>query len=187
VLTVTQVPDTIPVALDLAKKHLRLDSDDENDQLEIYLRAAIDYVQSATTRILAPTEFDYRVHLHGRRIDLPRSPVREVIEVSAIEDGVATPMALSDWRHVPASSGGRVELSSFHDGTIGVVFTAGYDLPGQTGSGDDPAFRRPDLAVAVVLLLTGHWFEHREAVSDVQTYPLPFAVDAILQQLRIYR
>lgn len=38
----------------------------------------------------------------------------------------------------------------------------------------------------VILLLVGHWYANREAVSDKNTSEMPLAVDALLQPYRIY-
>ncbi len=46
-----------------------------------------------------------------------------------------------------------------------------------------PAAQLPVVQMAVKLLV-GHWYEHREAASDVKLHAMPKAVDALLAPLR---
>lgn len=39
---------------------------------------------------------------------------------------------------------------------------------------------------AAMLLLIGHWYTHRETVTDGQAVEVPFAVEALLQPHKIY-
>jgi hypothetical protein len=55
------------------------------------------------------------------------------------------------------------------DGVL-VQYTAGYSSPSQIG----------DNIKAAMLLMIGHWYEHREEVGDAETYPVPMTVDSLL-------
>lgn len=56
---------------------------------------------------------------------------------------------------------------------------AGFDT-------DDERLLLDDDIRLVILLLVGHWYANREAVSDKNTSEMPLAVDALLQPYRIY-
>lgn len=55
------------------------------------------------------------------------------------------------------------------DGVV-VRFTAGVSDASQI----------PEDVKAAMLLMIGHWYEHREEVSDAETYPVPSTIDALL-------
>ncbi|EPY7018593.1 head-tail connector protein [Klebsiella michiganensis] len=63
-----------------------------------------------------------------------------------------------------------------------------YESETSEGYADDPdSILLGDDVKAAMLLLIGHWYEHRETVVVGQTaIEAPFAVEALLQPYRIY-
>lgn len=62
-----------------------------------------------------------------------------------------------------------------------------YESDASPGYSDDEDALLPgDDIKAALLLLIGHWYENRAAVTDTATAALPFAVTALLQPYKIY-
>ncbi|MDU4436551.1 MAG: head-tail connector protein [Pluralibacter gergoviae] len=62
-----------------------------------------------------------------------------------------------------------------------------YKTNAEPGFADDPdALLLDDDIRVAMLLLTGHWYANREAVSPASVNTVPLAVDALLQPYRIY-
>src|SRR5690606_7732666 len=63
---------------------------------------------------------------------------------------------------------------------VAITCKAGY------ANDDGPPVRStvPDPLKVAILLLVGHWYQHREAVSAAGMAPLPFAVEALIAPYR---
>jgi uncharacterized phiE125 gp8 family phage protein len=192
---------TLPVTVAEAVQHCRAPENGDDDALiERALRAAIDYVQNHTTLVLAPTTFQYRLDQWGcEPIKLPRAPVRDVSAITYLDaDGAEQTVNASyySWDLTPdgaaihfADTFSAPELRARRSGTVRITFEAGYDDPAASGSGDDPNLQLPELLKICVLMLTSHWYEHREAVSFDESHPVVLAAQSILDSpgIRIYR
>jgi len=113
-------------------------------------------------------------------LELPMGPVTAITSVSWInEAGTVTALDPGDYRLAWALSG-RLEISDgvIPDDAVGlqIVYTAG------------PA-TAPAFVVPAVLLMVGHWYEHREAV-DVRpgagALVVPMGVQSLLLGRRAY-
>jgi uncharacterized phiE125 gp8 family phage protein len=175
-LIVIEQPDAEPISLTEAQAHCRVDSSDDADYLTALIEAARDYAEwfQGRTYITRVYELSEK-YVAGEAIALIRGPVQTVDAVSAADsDGVLT--ALTDdeytvdmYQHIPT-----VTVSSVPTGTLGIVieYTAGY--------GDEPS-DVPQRIRQAILLLIGHWYEHREAVvKGGQKDELPHGVAALL-------
>ncbi len=63
---------------------------------------------------------------------------------------------------------------------VAITFKAGYE----TKPGPPATSTVPDPLKVAILLLVGHWYQHREAVSAAGMAPLPFAVEALVAPYR---
>ncbi len=190
-LTLFEGGDDLPVSLEDLKRHCRVDFDDDDDVLGIYLRSAVEYVARETGRTLAPSVWLVRRPGFGSGcIDIPLAPLRDVVEMTII-DGSGERVVVDGWSWRRTPAGGAVEVAPGHDwpaaDAVEIEVEAGYDLAGASGSGDDPELRLPVRLRLAVLMLAGHWYENREAVSDSVKAKLPLGVEKLLGQMKVFR
>lgn len=194
---------SLPVTLEEAKAHLRVDHSSEDAVVERALRAAVAYVEQHTSLVLAPTTLQLRLNewswdcLSRNEIHLPRAPVRDVTAVTYLDendDEQTVDVADYSWERTPEGATilfddgwSAPNLHARRKGAVRITFDAGFDDPAGSGSGDDPALEMPPTLPIAVLMLTGWWYERREAAGPDQTHPTIMAVEAILAQVRVYR
>ncbi len=151
------------VSLDEAKAHCRIDGDDSDNLIQGYIDAAMahfDGYRGILGRCIMPQDWE---------VDLPgpgqhRLPFPDVTRASATN---------TDDAKVACTLGQDARGSSvIVSAAATVLFTAA--LPDEL---------LPAVRVAV-LLLVGHWFENREAVSGSAMHNLPMAVDSVLAPIR---
>lgn len=131
---------------------------------------------------------------------LGRAPVREVYGVSYLDgDGATVYVANGLFRFDRTPEGGDLSFSpdfttpivaSDRTGPIRVHYVAGHDVEGTSegASGYDPDLMYNPVIGHALLLLTANWYENREPVNIGNiTTNLPFSLDALLSQLRIFR
>lgn len=182
------------VTLEEAKKHCRATYYDDDDA---YLQALI---QVATSNIDGPEgwlgravreqELEYTIDRfpcagdNGRPGQL-KLPMPTLISVNAVEytatDGATG--TITDFREfgVGAPFGGYIlpALSNSWPSVLGdagsvrVTFTAGYS-------------EIPKSITHAALLMIGHWFENREAVTEAKLSEMPIGVSALLMPHRVY-
>jgi len=75
-------------------------------------------------------------------------------------------------RIVPANGGTWPYINSYSPGSIEIIFKAG----------EWDADTVPVSVKQAMLLLIGHWYTNREAVTDKAITTLPLAVDALLER-----
>lgn len=155
--TLVVPPASLPVTLAEAKAHCRVDHDDEDAMLTAYISAAVAHLdgwRGVLGRAIMPQTWAVTVDAAGDYV-LPMP------DVTAAEiDGTAltiTPTALGP--QITTEAAGTVQ------------FTCG--LPDE----QIPA------AKAAVLLLVGHWYANREAVS-ASLVDVPMAADMLIGALR---
>ncbi len=190
------------IPLSIAKQHCRIDHSDEDVILQLFLDAAIEYLEEHTTLVGGPTLFEERHDSWDcmtARTYLSRKPIRDVVSISYLdEDDNLVAIADADWNWEVSPDGAFVYFGdgysfpelSVNAGAVRIVYTAGFDLSdtGESGTGDNPDLRRPMRFTQAALLLTGHWYANRETVNVGNIVNnLPFAFDALSHQLRVFR
>ncbi len=172
---------SFPVSLSDMRLHLKIDSGMTADDTLIttLISAATIYCQ----------EFQHRSYITQTRIDyydrFPRFfhvPYPPLISVTSIvytdTNGDEQTLDPDQYRVDTGNQPGRITEAfnvtwpDTRDITNAVVLTysAGY--------GDAAA--TPDTIKAAIKLLVGHWYEHRESVSDITVMELPMAVESLL-------
>lgn len=190
-------PTSDPVSLAEAKAHCRIDHSDDDGLLAGYILAARQLVERDTSRALMeqtwraffdrcwPSYFDGRCYRPG--IVLPMPPLVSVVSISYV-DTVGVTQTLGSDQYRVARFGHRGLIEPAYGVTwppvrpqldaITVEFVAGYG----SNPGDIPEPIRQAL-----LLLIGHFYEHREAVNvGSAVNEMPFAVDALLGPYRVF-
>jgi len=173
------------------KAHLRLgtgfaDDDVQDDLITGHLRAAVAAIEARTGKILIARSFSWTVRLWRDAYcqPLPTAPVSNVTAITLVDRrGQEAMVDPSRWlvhedAHRPELVGPNGPLPVIPDnGKAQVQFSAGY---GPTWA-ELPA----DLAQAV-LLLAGHFYEHRHGV-DGRAAELPAQVAALITPYRSVR
>jgi uncharacterized phiE125 gp8 family phage protein len=156
-----------PVALDIARQHVRVGHMQEDILLEAFIAAATQAVQDSTGRALMPQVWEYRMRcsLSGW-LRIPVAPLLSVDSITAA--GVV--LDTEDYA-VDAPSGptcGRGQIYFGGSGGCGLAgsadpapattirFTAGYQTEDHV----------PAPLVSAILLLVGSLYENREAESE---------------------
>jgi uncharacterized phiE125 gp8 family phage protein len=179
-LETTVKPTQQPVTLFQVHDHLRETSNEEDLLMTGLIQAATSHVESFLRRRLIMQT----VIAHGDDFcsldQLPVAPVSAVIGITyrALDDTVLTvdpsiyratlnrepPLIMPKWGYVwPISQPGP--------DTVQVTMTVGY------GTADDV----PATIKAAILMMIGHLYTNREAVSDVPMGTVPLGVTAMLQ------
>lgn len=179
----TVAPDTQAVSLEAFKKHIRVDFDDDDSGIEGYLYAAIAAVEGPNGIGIALTPQTWRMSLDyfPAEIIIPLGPVTEISEVTyTAEDG--TSQSVATWRVDMDSSPCRIwpardsvwPTSRREPSAVKITFKCGFtDVPW-------------DLKAAI-MMIGGHLYNNREAVTELSMMDLPMGVDSILDRYRVGR
>lgn len=191
-LTLVQGPSPEPVTLQQVKLHCRVDESDQDAELNLLITAARRLFEKETGLCLGrqtwaltldhfPNHFGvpasgYREIFDSVGIRLPKSPVSAVAAITYVDTAGATQTVDPASYQVDATTlparivpayGTVWPVARYQPAAVTVTFAAG-----------DEAVDR-DL-VAGMLLLIGHWNEHREAVLEGVYQEVPLAVRSIL-------
>jgi len=186
-------PVVEPLSVDEVRDHLRLTSTTEDGLLRWWIKAARQHVEEQTGRQLITATWDY--WLNGTPdgdIELPHPPLQSVVSITYGEVGTS-PEATVDANsyQVIAPQGdtcprGRVSLltgqswpsvSVTAPNSLRIRYVAGYGSTRQSV---------PELLRVALLLLVGHFHQHRSEVSDASRglTQLPFGAEAILRNFK---
>lgn len=172
-----------------AKKHLRIDAgvNDENALLDALIRAAANYFERATNRLLITQTWKLTLDkfpgaLAGDdwpAIRLPHSPVQSITSISYVDTAGATQTLaaakyLAELTSLPpriAPAYGDIWPSTrLQPGAINVTYVAGYGATYTSVPEDDKA---------ALKMLLAHWYANREAVGAAMSEQ-PLGLQAIL-------
>lgn len=177
-------PSSYAITLAEAKAHLHVDSTDDDSYITSLIAVATEAVQNYSGWQLIGGV--YEIALDGfpeDYIDLMPVPYWEGLKVTYKNTAGSTIDITSSCTVDDYSSPPRVYHNSswptdIYDGanSVKVEFTAGYE----------EAQSVPAVLKQAMLLMIGHYYEHREDQSDRQTYELPQASKWLMDQLRIY-
>ncbi|WP_441280093.1 head-tail connector protein [Bradyrhizobium sp. 63_E2_N1_3] len=192
--------DERPVTLAELKKHVHAaDFADDDEQLEIFLDAAIDFVADRTSLTLRRSSWRVdRCDWWSGCLQILLTPVRDVtvkyIDAAGAEQTVAadlyrwerTALGNAEIRFLDAFASPAVKADTFN--AVQIELEAGFDQdPNMTGAGDDPELEFPPRARQAVLMLAASWYRNREAVAETDLKVVPLAAEALMGQLRVYR
>jgi len=162
----------LPVTVDEVCEDLRVDDpDDEADTVERFCRGACAFIERRTGYVMLPTVYELSASQWWTgAVDVLRGPLREVTEVEYQSDrDVWDPIdPLQFWTSREARSFKLRFLSDFDrpalwqpEDCVRVRFSAGFDAADET-SGDLPI---EDGLRTVLLMVTGHYYRHREMLG----------------------
>lgn len=172
------------VSIEDAKAHLRVDFDDDNDYIEGLVAAAtgmLDGPAGWLGRALVTQTLEWRGDDFGNcDIRLPFPPIAEVLSVAYDdESGAEQTIPDTDYRLVGQPNMPRLALAygaswppvRWQSESVRVQYDAGY------GSAEDV----PAPIKQAILLMVGHWYANREAVTIGQiATEVPLAARSLL-------
>lgn len=186
-------PAIQPVTLTDAKLHLRVDHNDENTQIEGLIRAATEHLDGWTGilgRCLAEQVWRQDHDRFARQMLIPLGPVIAVQSITWRDPAgqlSTVPSGSYDLRiDEPGNAVIRFDANyvfpaNLHESrAVAITFKAGYP----TNPGSPETSTVPDPLKVAILLLVGHWYQNREAVSAGAMASLPFAVEALIAPYR---
>lgn len=178
-------PATEPVSSVEAKLHCRVDHSAEDALITALITAARTHVENETGQALITQTWEVVLDGWPQVLRLPHAPVSAVTSVTyrdeagvtatlaatayTVRTGLTPVQVVFDQDALPAATLADV-------GPIAVRYTAGY---GAAASVPKPIFQ-------AMLLLIGHWYQNREAVTAQSAGPLAMAVDALLEPYRLH-
>jgi uncharacterized phiE125 gp8 family phage protein len=159
-------------SLGTAKQHLRVDTDDEDSLITLYVSAATAWVENYTGKKLTRAAVEEEVACFTTYLPLRwgPDPAALTIDYTDTDDAAQeiTDASIVGSRAYPAESWPSIAENT----PITLTYTAGYSSV-------------PDDLDAAVLLLTGHWYANRETVNVGNiTSELPFTVEALCRPHR---
>ena len=163
----------MPVDLTLAKKHARVLHDYEDDLLTQYAASAAAMVEQMTGKLLTRREVsqDFATFAPWLPLFWGPDPADLTVDYTDTDDApqtIADARIVKDRLYSPSSA----SWPSIADNSVlTVTYTAGYETV-------------PADLVAAQLLLIGHLYASREAVSDKPMQEVPLAVEALVQPYR---
>lgn len=162
----------IPVSVEEAKLHLRVEHNDEDELIRSLIETASIGATNKTNRSFALTVWENRLkRISGGQITLHFSPVVKVNSVKYKDaDGVSQTMPGDRYRLVSDGDSAHIEPVDFWpEGATDfrVQYLAGY-VNGV-----------PQPVVQWIMLHVGNWYKNREAVVSTQANELPFCESLI--------
>lgn len=188
-LILATAPAVLPISLVEAKAHLRIDDEDSDAIVAALLEAArqhLDGRDGLLGRALITQTWDLKLDCFPAKIRLPLPPFQSVTSIT-YTDAAGDEQTLDAAEYQVVGVGGQGHIVPAYNHTwpatryvpesVTVRFVAGY--------GDDPS-DVPEPVRHAILLLVGHLFENREAVSVTQMHELPMAVESLITPYRVW-
>lgn len=171
------------VSLAEAKARLRVDGGEDDAQITALLMAAqahLEGPQGWLGRTIARQQLEARIACAPHNVSLPYPPFHQLVSVAAVAlDGTPTEIDLADVRIEPGRFGSAVispKAGRWGSERLRVRYTAGYEV-------GDP---RAAPIHAAILLMVGHLYDNREAVTDRPMTELPMGVESLLAPLQVW-
>lgn len=176
--------DGLALELGVVKAHLRVDHTTEDALIEALIGTATEWVETFTARALLTQTWDALYDRAPAVLLLPKSPVASVTHVKYIDtNGTQTTWSSAEYQVDIASEPARIVPAYGYTWPAvrpqmhpwEVRYVCGYGAPDDIPMGIRQA----------MLLIIGHWFEHRESVADFQVFGVPLASEHLLWRYRV--
>lgn len=189
-LTLVTAPTVEPVNLLEVKKHCEIPGADAHHDAHLLrlVTAARQYVEDRTNRAVVTQTWDLfldTLPYGDDTILLPKPPLQSVTHLKYYDtDGVQQTWASTNYVVSVSREPGRLRLAyniswpsiQYRPDAVVVRYVAGYGLQAAA----------PERLKAAILLLVGHWFEHRSEVNVGSiTTQLPMAAERLIEQLTV--
>lgn len=187
--TVLQPPQQEPVSLDEAKAHLRVTTTDEDAYIASLTTVAREWCEGFQQRAYITQTHKLTLDRwpRGCAIYLPRPPLQSVTSIVYTDsEGAQYTIEAESYIVDTDAEPGRIVLAygaSWPSVTLRPA--AGVEITYVAGYGDASAV--PQKAKQAILLLVGHFYEHREVVlTGGISKEIEFAVHSLLWQDRVF-
>ena len=174
------------ISLEAAKQHLRIDGIEEDIVIQSLITTAREFAENFTSRSLANKTYEYMLTRFPNEniIKIPNPPVVNVDSITYKDsEGYTATMDPSNYIVDSDSEPGQIVLAygqswpiftPYPVHPIRIRYSAGYQS-------------LPKPIEQAMLLLIGHWYEHREAVVFGSiTKEVEFAVTSLLWPYRMF-
>lgn len=181
--TVTIAPASEPVTLAEAKAQCRVDDSNSDTLLTSLISAARQHVEQYTGLAIVAQTVDVRCSSWTDLDGIPVAPIASITSLKYL-DSTATEQTVSSDDYTLIGAG---TLQPMIAEAYSVSWPTAYDRPDairllvSAGYSSVPAPIK-----AAILLLIGHLFEHREAVTEGEMSELPCGVAALLANYRVF-
>ena len=168
----------LPVSLEEAKLHLRVDNTEEDDLIVSLIEAAAMSATNKANRSFGLTVWEKRLDAFPEaEIRLPYSPVVKVSSVKYKDaDGDQQTLAAENFKLAAADDNASIApVVEWPEGAtdIRVQYLAGYTIG------------IPSPVRQWMMLHVGHWYRNREAASEKTLVPVPFG-DSLIYPYKIW-
>lgn len=176
-------PITEPVTLAEAKSHLRVDTTDDDDIITALIQAAREWCEEFQNR--SYLEQTWQLWLDAwpddDEIVLPRPPLQSVTSVKYYDtDDTEYTLDSSNYIVDAYSEPGRIVLA-YGKTWPSTTLRPANAVVVEYVAGNSEATSVPQRVKQAILLLVGHWYEHREAVLvGSVSKEIEFAVQSLL-------
>lgn len=180
-------PATVPITLAEAKAHLRVDASDEDTLISSLIDAAVSHVdgEGLLGRAMITQTWAEWVTASPGYVRLPMGPFQSLTSVEYYDsDNALQTATLSDFEtwldgdfvRVKPKEGSLWPTAFSRPDAIKITYVAGF---GNEASDVPQGIRQ------ALLMLIGHWYENRIAVSEARLSVVPIAVDALINNERV--
>lgn len=171
-LRVITPPSAEPVSIETLREQLRIDLENEEALLGLYLAAAREHAEGLTRRAFMTQTLELLLDAWPAHnlLKLPRPPLQSVTSVKYLDkDGVES--TWTDYQVDARSEPGKLYFKTtpstalYPSGAIAIRYVAGYAS----------AEAIPQSILQAMLMLVGHMYENREATTgnNFQIYEVP--------------
>lgn len=185
-------PSAAPVTLDEVKAHLREDSTDQDALIGGLIAAAVMHLDGWTGilgRCLMPQTWRQDYNCFERCLRLPLFPVTSISSVKYEDEaGTVQTISASNYALQNDDLGAFIRFKSTY--TFAGVSAERPAVHAEYVAGYADADDVPAPLKAAMLLMIGHWYANREAVSigsGIQTQVVPMAADMLIAPYRRIR
>ena len=188
-LRVTTAPAVEPVTAAEVKLHSRIDTDADDGKIAMLIEAAREYIESVTGRRFVSTTLTLTLDRFPADdfIELPGAPLQSVTSVKYVDSlGAIQTFSSSSYDvDVTDDMHGRIYVDRstgwpsvyYQRNAVTIIYKAGHG---------DTAANVPEKIKQAILLLVGHWYEHREpVVVGTITAELPQSLKALINNLKV--
>jgi uncharacterized phiE125 gp8 family phage protein len=175
---ITTAPTVEPVTVAEAKLHCRILGSDEDSVLSGFISAAREYAEAYHCKAYATKTITAVADSLVSAYSLPVQPVSSITSIT-IKDSSSSKIDITSKFELDEFTGEIIlkpsedlpSIGLYHINPVEIVYKAGAEPSKKTKQ--------------AMLLLIGHWFENREeVVVGQQSFSVPMAAEALLQQER---
>jgi uncharacterized phiE125 gp8 family phage protein len=181
--TLVTPPTSEPITLEEAKLHLRVDSNVEDTLITALIKSARSKVENDTWRSLITQTWKLNMDTDEVKTftGVTKSPIQSIahikyFDINVIQQTLSTGSYQVDILNEPA----RIkipEIPQINDqmNAMEIMFISGYGVAASVPE---------DLKLAMLLLI-GHWYEHRESVTIGNMKDVPMGYDPLITPYKL--